>query len=157
MISRRPPFCPRPSFPSWMSSSLAHLDMCQSRFKIFNAPNSPVISTSPSCSIAFSIALRLALFCSFSSFRAFFADMGARGPLVGCRTLLLAVPRGFLEILLLAFFDCVLDLLAMRRCLLGTFGFPRDGILRFYRIYCMGIKDLWYVKRSIEDLCGLCR
>jgi len=89
----------------------------------------PVIWTSPSCAIAFSTARCRAWFLAFSSFRAFFPDGGANGPLVGRRTLLGAVPRGFLVTLLTALRFWTLARLAIRRCLLGTFGLPREGIV----------------------------
>ncbi len=53
----------------------------------------------------------------------------ANGPLVGARTLDFAVPRAFLEILLMEFFFWILARLATLRCLFGTFGFPREGIV----------------------------
>lgn len=97
----------------------------------FLKPYSPVISTSPSCSIAFSIALLLALFCNFCNFLAFLPETGAKGPLVGCRTSLLAVPRGFLETLFAALRFWTFARLAVLRCLLGTLGLPREGIVRY--------------------------
>lgn len=89
----------------------------------------PVISTSPCSSIAFSNALLLALFCALSNFLAFFPETGANGPLVGASTLLLKVPRAFLVTLLWEFRFCTFDRLAILRCLFGTFGLPREGIM----------------------------
>lgn len=87
------------------------------------------MKTSPSFAIASSNARCLAWFRAFSTFLAFLPERGARGPLVGCRTLLGAVPRGFLEILFVALRFWTLVLLAFLLWLLGTFGFPREGIL----------------------------
>jgi hypothetical protein len=91
--------------------------------------NLPVISTSPSVSIALSIALCLAWFAAFSNFLAFFPETGAKGPLVGYSTLLFLVPRAFLVTPFCALRFWTFVRLAIRRCLLGTLGLPLDGIL----------------------------
>lgn len=99
-------------------------------FVFFVAVGASVITTSPSCSIARSIALCRAWLAAFSSFLAFLLDTGAKGPLVGYRTLLFAVPRGFLEILFFEFFFWTFFRDATLRDLFGTLGLPLDGILK---------------------------
>lgn len=88
----------------------------------------PFIPTSSSSSSSASNALLIAFILACSNFRAFFPLTGANGPLVGCRTLLIAVPLGFLDILLMAFFFCTLRREETRRDLLGTLGLPLEGI-----------------------------
>jgi len=92
-------------------------------------PYSPVITTSPALAIAASNALLRAWFNAFSTFLAFLPDSGAAGPAVGCRTLLVAVPRAFFFVTFLAFRFCTLLRLALRFSLLGTLGLPREGIV----------------------------
>lgn len=126
-----PSSLPRPCQPSSVSQ-LVHLKIISTNHERNCRPiDIPVISTSPTASIAFSICLLLKLFCAFSSFLAFFPETGARGPLVGCITELLAVPLGFFEIPALALLDWTLLRFETLRCLFGTLGFPLEGILRY--------------------------
>lgn len=77
------------------------------------------------------MALCLAWFRARSSFLAFLPDTGFNGPLVGYRTPLFRVsaePRAFFSILFVALFFWTLARLAMRGCLLGTFGLLLEGI-----------------------------
>ena len=50
-----------------------------------------------------------------------------------------AVPRGFLDTLLTALRFWALARLAIRRCLLGTFGLPREGIVMMISGDCAGV------------------